>query len=852
MTDAQLNTSGAIRKAFELARSGQLQLAEQICSEVLRRQADFPEALLLRGAIEVQTGRTAAATASLQRCLQTDPARVSAHVLLGDALLALGRPEQAVESYAAALRLDPGLTAAHYGLGNALLDLQRPLEALQSYDRVLVARPTDAQALFNRGNALFQTKDLNAALESYDRAIAARSSYAAAHANRGAVLMLMRRTEAALESFDTALAVTPALPEALYQRASALRELRRWQEALETFDRNLKAQPGHLESLLGRGDVLRELGRPAGALADFDQALQLRPGCVTAMRGRGDALLDMGWASEALAAHDAALQLGGELAETLNSRGNSLRTLLRFEESVACYEESSRLDPHNPAPHYNCGTAYMRWGDHVDESLTSYLHVLRLNPRYPCVAGTVSDLQRTQADWSVIAPAASRETIIESVYAHRPVIAPFAFLSVADSAAAQLRCARRFTEDQCAPSACARQNVVHRHQRIRMAYVSADLREHAVSYLMAGVFERHDRERFEVNGISLRPAEPGAVGERIKNAFDRFIDVSAQPDAKVAALMRDMEIDIAVDLGGFTDGFRPRVFAERAAPIQVNYLGYPGTMGAPFMDYLIADRFILPPGLQAHYSEQVVYLPDCFQANDDLRALCERPPSRGGQGLPADAFVFCCLNNSHKINPAMFDIWMRLLARFPGSALWLLGETEAVRENLRREAVNRGVAAERLIFAARAPYAEHLSRLKLADLYLDTLPFNAGATASDVLWAGLPLLTCAGEAYAARMAGSLLHAIGLPELITFDLERYEAKAVELAMNPQLLGAMRSRLAQNRECAALFDTDRFRRHLEAAYTEMWSRNESGLEPAGFSVASIPADTFRGISGPTNCA
>jgi protein O-GlcNAc transferase len=850
MSASRTQSAAAIRKAFELAGQGHLQHAEDICGEILRHQTEHAEAWLLRGVIQVQTGRTAAAVASIRRSIRANPARAAAHALLGDALLSLSRPDEALESYQSALRLDSRLASAHFGGGNALLDLHRPREALRSYDQVLQFRPNDPEALFNRGNALFQLEELGMALESYEHAIAVNPSNAGAHNNRGAVLMRLRRPDAALRSFEAALVIAPDLPEAQYRRGCALLDLGVWQEALDAFGRALAARPDHAESHIGRGNVLRELQRPTDALVDFDRALLLRPDSVAGLRGRGDALLDLGRPAEALAAHDAALRLGTELAETFNSRGNSLRALKKFPEAIAAYEESLRLDSHNPATLYNHGTAFLRWGDHSEQALASYSRVLQLKPEFAYVAGSVFDLRQSRAEWSAVAPAASREGIIQSVLANQPAIAPFAFLSVTDSAAAQLHCAARFAADHCA-SDSRRSHRSHNHPRIRVAYVSADLREHAVTYLMAGIFERHDRERFETVGISLRPAEASVSGMRVKSAFDRFVDVSAVSDQGVADLMREMEIDIAVDLGGFTDGFRAPIFAHRAAPVQVNYLGFPGTMGTPCMDYLIADDFVIPPGRQQHYRERIVYLPHCFQANDDQRVISDRRTSREEHGLPKNGFVFCCFNNTHKINPAMFDIWMRLLARVPASVLWLLGEDGVARENLRGEAISRGVAAERLVFAGRASYCEHLGRLGLADLFLDTLPFNAGATASDVLWAGVPLLSCAGEAFAARMGGSLLRAVHLPELITLDLTAYETKAAALAQDPHSLAMLRNRLAQNRLRAPLFDTDLFRRHLEAAYAEMWLRSESGLEPAGFSVPAAGGSISR-ISGATNGA
>jgi predicted O-linked N-acetylglucosamine transferase (SPINDLY family) len=410
-------------------------------------------------------------------------------------------------------------------------------------------------------------------------------------------------------------------------------------------------------------------------------------------------------------------------------------------------------------------------------------------------------------------------------------------LALSSSANEQLRCARIFAGDETPQMHRPMSGAPYRHDRIRIAYVSADLREHVVSYLMAGVFEQHDRGRFETFGISLRPEEASPVGRRVKVAFEHFIDVSARSDREIAALLRELEVDIAVDLTGFTDEGRSSVFSHRPAPVQVNYLGYPGTMGASFMDYIIADEFVIARGSREHYAERVVYLPECFQANDDRR-LIGPTPTREQAGLPGSGFVWCCFNSAYKLNPRMFDIWCRLLEAVPGSVLWLVGESEAVRENLWREGQRRGIGRERLVMAVRLPYPLHLGRLGLADLFLDTLPFNAGATASDALWAGVPVLSCVGEAFAARMAGSLLRTIGLPELIARSPEEYEQRALELAREPERLAELKRRLIANRSCSPLFDTRRFCRHLETAYEHMWRSAERGESPASFTVEPIP--------------
>jgi predicted O-linked N-acetylglucosamine transferase (SPINDLY family) len=354
---------------------------------------------------------------------------------------------------------------------------------------------------------------------------------------------------------------------------------------------------------------------------------------------------------------------------------------------------------------------------------------------------------------------------------------------------------------------------------------------------MAGLFEQHDREKFEVSAISFGPDTRSELRSRLVSSFETFLDARTKSNEEVVSLLRKFEFDIVVDLMGFTGDFRFELLAYRPAAIQVNYLGYPGTMGLAYMDYIIADEFVIPRSEQHYYSEKVIYLPDCFQANDSKRKIGERTPPRIEAGLPESGFVFCCFNNSYKIKPEVFDVWMRILTQVEHSVLWLLGESDTAMANLRREAQSRGVKPDRLVFAKRVKTEDYLARYRLANLFLDTLPFNAGTTASDVLWAGLPLVTCSGAAFAARMAGSLLHAVGLPELVTHSLEDYEALILKLATDQKQLREVNEKLARNRLAKPLFNTDRFRQHIEAAYTTMWEIHQRGEEPRNFTVVPI---------------
>ena len=367
-----------------------------------------------------------------------------------------------------------------------------------------------------------------------------------------------------------------------------------------------------------------------------------------------------------------------------------------------------------------------------------------------------------------------------------------------------------------------------------MGYVSGEFRAQATQYLAAGLYERHDRGEFEIIAFDNGQSDGSAMRQRLEAAFDRVIDISRLTDREAAELILSEEIDIAVNLNGYFGRERMGVFALRPAPVQVNYLGFPGTLGAPYIDYILADRIVIPDEDRRYYSEQVVWLPDCYQVNDDKRAGPGAPPPRGAEGLPENAFVFCNFNQSYKLTPQMFGLWMRLLKQVEGSVLWLMEGNAAFPLHLRQEAERQGVAGSRLVFAPALPLDRHLARLSLADLFLDSLPYNAHTTASDALWAGVPLLTCPGHAFAGRVAASLLTAVGLPELIAADLDAYEALALRLAGDPGLLRSFRGRLAQNRATQPLFDTDRFRRHIEAAYRQMWEIAQRGEAPRHFAV------------------
>jgi predicted O-linked N-acetylglucosamine transferase (SPINDLY family) len=671
-------------------------------------------------------------------------------------------------------------------------------EARERFLRALATNPQSAKAHNNLAAVLRAQGRRDEALASCDRALAIDSQFAEAHRNRAAILKDLGRRDEAWASCDRALAIRPGFAEALNIRGALAQDLQRYDQAIESYDRVVAIAPDFAEAWSNRGGALSALNRYADALASCDRALAAKPDLADAHYHRGLALSGLERHAEALANYDRALARNPDLAPALLSRAGALGFLRRYKEAGNDLERALALDP---ALDFAKGML-----------LQARLHL---------------------CDWRTLAE--DTQQLVADVRAGRRAADPFVMLGVSDSPADQLQCARAWVDAWCRPAPePLHRGTPYRHGRIRIAYLSADFREHAVAFLSAGLFERHDRTRFDVIGVSFGPDATGPMRERLVRAFERFIDVRQRSDDEIAALLLEHEVDIAVDLAGFTGGARTGIFARRAAPVQVNFLGYTATMGAPYYDYIVADPVAIPEEQREHYAESVVYLPDSFQVNDGQRRIAENTPTRADAGLPDGGFVFCSFNNSFKITPPVFERWMRLLRNVDGSVLWLMDGGADVVANLRREAQAQGIAPERLVFATKVPHEDHLARHRLADLFVDTLPFNAHTTASDALWAGLPVVTCAGTTFAGRVAASLLRAVGLPEMITHSLDEYEALALQLARDPSRLTAIRSRLAAQRSTFPLFDTDRFRRHLEAAYTQMWERHQAGAPPGGFAV------------------
>jgi protein O-GlcNAc transferase len=809
-----LSQSQAFGQALALHQQGQFAEAEHLCLLVLRAAPDHFDARHVLALLRFRAGRYAEALEMIRAVVKAQPHSADAWSNLGLILRGLHRREEALNSFGKALVINPDHAVTLYNRGVILNELDRREEAIASYDRALTIKPDLAEALYHRGNALRDLARLEEAIASYDKALTLNPYYIETHNSRGNVLLALRRPEEAIASFERALTIRPDHAEALFNRGNALHELKRLEEAVVSYDKALAVRQDYAEALYNRGNTLFELERHEEALASYDKALPTRPDHIPTLNNRGNALQKIGRHEEALASYDQALAIKQDDANALYNRGNALLELERHREALASYGKAARIEP-----------------DH------------------PYALGALANCALAMCDWTLAAEL--RDRLEAHIIAGKSIINPFTVLGYFDSPALQLQCAKTFIRSkipQLPPPFWTGQ--VWRHDKIRIAYLSADFRQHATAFLTVDLFGLHDRSRFEVLGISYGRDDKSETRTRLVEAFDQFHDVASKTDRAVARLLHDLEVDIVIDLKGITYGARPAILAYRGAPIQVNYLGYPGTMGTNFVDYIVADRIVLPFDQQSHFPERIVHLPDCYQVNSK-RKMAVATPTRRDAGLPENGFVFCCFNNNYKITAPMFDVWIRLLAAVDGSVLWLLRDNASAEANLREEARLRGVDPSRLVFAARVTVEEHLARHRLADLFLDTLPFNAHTTASDALWTGLPVLTSSGCAFAGRVAASLLGAVGLPELVTLSLNDYEALGLRLASEPSLLTGFRHTLRQEGSAHALFDTRRFCRHLEAAFMTMWELWQCGESPRSFAVwrSAVNDDIRAGAAFPS---
>lgn len=753
---------------------------------------------LVRARAAHQQGDLAQAASLYVQILAEQPFDADCLHLLGVVELQRGNHAKALKHLDRAISIAPSAASFHYHRALALQDLGRPQDASEAYLQAIALRPDHADAHSNLGSVLRALGRHVDAMASLDRAISLHPDHASAHHNRANLLAQMGRHADAVKDYGRAIRLAPQRVESHCNRGLSFLELGEHDAALENLDNALRLQPDHPQALLNRGNVLAQLRRMDAAIECYARAAKVAPGFAPALVNLGMALSMIGRHEGAVESLGQAIRLRPDDAAAHRHRGDALVALGRLAEAISSYEKALALQPD-----------------------TDELPGLLLHTRMRCC-------DWTDHDFLV-------RSLSERVARGERVAPPFVVLTVLDSPALQRQAASQHVKTLHVPrigpavAPCSKSG-----DRIRLGYYSADLHNHATAYLIAEMIERHDRQRFEVVALSFGPERDDEMRRRLLAAFDRFIDVRQASDADVVRHSRKVGIDIAIDLKGLTRDCRPALFLGRCAPIQVNFLGYPGSLGAPCFDYLVGDHIVITQEARPQFTEHVVRLPHSYQPNDGKRLVSERVYSRRELGLPEHALVFCCFNKNFKITPTVFGIWMRILREVHHAVLWLFADNPLAAEHLRRHARDQGVDPSRLVFATHLPLAEHLARHRAADLFLDTWPYNAHTTASDALWAGLPVLTRCGESFPSRVAASLLHAVGLPQLVVGTDDDYVGLAVALARSPDRLRDLKSHLSTCRSDFPLFDTARFTRHLELAFERMFQRHRAGLAPGDFDI------------------
>ena len=748
-------------------------------------------------------GRIEPARAAAHRRLQDQPEDADAWLLLAACLRAERKLFEAEAVFGHAGRLAPSRADIPLNLGHLLRSQARYAEAVACFQEARALAPAQPAVHLALCEALVDAGQAAEAATEAHRAVAAGITSPELLQALGNARFTLGDHTGALAAYETALGAAPEHVSLLYNAALAHHRLGRREAALSRLQTLTARQPGHINAHIKQGDLHKELGDPTAAAASYRAALAIQEALPEVHNNLGASLARLGRWREAITSYRRAVELGLRAPVLFANLGNAHQALRELPEALAAYREGLALAPDD--------VALRTEAVHVQQKLCDWAELDHLR----------ATLVEPALDWAGPGTPPS----------------PFVFLALPQpvSAAEQLAIARRYAAHV---AAAAPTPLPPRPTRepgpLRVGYLSADFHNHATAHLMLGLFRRHDRQAFRIHAYSLGPDDGSGYRRRIQADCDAFVDLSTLSDRAAAERIRADGVDILVDLKGYTGSARPAILAWRPAPVQAQWLGYPGTLGAAWIDYILADKTVLPESDTRFYSEAPVWLPASYQVNDRDQPIAAPSPSRAACGLPEEGFVFCCFNSPYKIEPLIFGVWMQLLRAVPGSVLWLYAGNPAACANLQAEAARRGIDPARLIFAPSLPKAEHLARHQHADIFLDTLFYNAHTTASDALWAGVPVLTAPGDTFASRVCAGLLQAVGLPELVCPDLAAYAARALLLARQPEMLAKLRQKLAQQRLTAPLFDTDHFARALDHALVAMWLRHEQEQPPGPITV------------------
>jgi predicted O-linked N-acetylglucosamine transferase (SPINDLY family) len=746
----------------------------------------------------------------------------------GIAFQSLKQFDAAIISYDKAILINPNFAEAHFNKGNALKALKHFDAAIISYDKAIILNPNFADAHHNKGNTLRALKRLDAAIVCYDQVIILKPDFAEAYCDKANVFLDLKEFDAAIAGYDKAIILKPDFAEAYFNKGNAFLELKQFDEAIASYDQAIIIKPDYAEAYCNKGNVLQILKKFDAAIAGYNKAIIIKPDFATAHSNLGSALLDIRKFDDAIVSFDLAISIESDFAEAFCNKGIAFLELGEFNAAIASFDQAINIKNDFSEAHYNRGVA-LEALKKFELAIESYVESLRLNPEVDWAIGNLLYSQMRLGDWSSIK--IYFDKISKEVLAGRKTIVPLALMAMTDDPSLLKKAAEIYVKYKCPSDVNPYLFQPSISKKIRIAYISPDFKTCPVGLLTAELFETHNRDRFEVFAFSLKPLfSNDKLCTRLKKGFDKFIDVSLNSDLEVSQLSRDFGIDIAIDLAGHTDSSRPGIFYNRAAPIQVNWLGYPGTSGASFIDYVISDEVVTPLVNQSFYSEKIAYLPNSLMVDDSTRTPSSRVFSKEECGLPKNAFIFCCFNTHYKFNEELLDSWSKILSMASNSVLWIPDHGQLFSLNIQNQFFIRGIDSSRIIFAKRMDdISDHLARIKLADLFLDTHPYNAHTSTLDSLKGGVPVLTLMGKSHASRIAASILKCMDLEELITTSRDEYENLAIHLAAHPEKIIALKNKLTININKSPLFDTTLFTKNIESLYEKMYERYQSNLEP-----------------------
>ena len=716
---------------------------------------------------------------------------------------------------------------ALHELGVAQSILGEKTKALRYFKKALSLRKNSFQLLFNIAKTYDELKNYDLALKFYSKVNEINPSFALAWSNRGIVLNELNRFDEALNDFDKAIQIQPKFFEAFFNKSITYNELKLYELSLQACDQAVQINPEYAMAYSMKGRTLCELKQYEEALLNVGRAIELSPEDSEMWLSRAIVMISLQKYHDATQDINKAIDFNPKNDSAWSLKGLLHLLLADYQSANNFIEKALHINPLNAVAWFNKAQIFLETGQY-ELVLEPLKNALQLKPHIKYLRAYYTHSKLYMGYWEDLHEDI-HEVLKKSINCE-PAAPPLILSLLIDDPQQHLDAARMLSRDKYIEITGVLPNLnKYSHAKLRIGYFSADFKHHPVSLLTAELFELHNREKFEIIAFSLQDAKPNdPVRPRLIDAFDQFIDVSNKSERGIAQLSRNLEIDIAIDLGGHTIGSKTTIFSYRAAPIQISYIGYLGTMGVDYFDYLIADKTIIPLEAQKYYSEKIIYLP-CYQVNDRKRKISGKGFTRKELGLPESGFVFACFNNSYKYQPTTFNSWMKILKAVEGSVLFLYASNTVFQENIKKEAQKRGIKPHRIVFGKRISSDEYLARYQVCDLFLDTLPYNAGATASDALWAGLPLLTLIGKSFPSRYAASLLVAMGLPELITYSQEEYELLAIDLATNPEKLRKIKIKLIRHRETTLLFDTPKFTKFLELAYTNIYNRYQANLPP-----------------------